>query len=381
MMEGDRSASLLVLNNLPSFYRTGPFAELCRTWCDRTGGRAMVVYQARRDTYRRQEWFYTPDEKLPFDHTFLSDTTVKVGGRVTYRPNSGLSILAKFRPTHLLIAGWDTPMAVSAAAYRRLKPSTLMSWIESNPSTSLKTGPAANLYRRKFIRCADVVLVPTRSSAQYAEDLSGVARPTLCLPNPVSLKRIADASTDGMSPRLVFLGDLSQRKGFDVFAEALRLGAGDGWTGVAWGADIECRARMAPANCEVVSGLALNQILPHLRPNDIWAIPSRMDPAPLTFSEAMALGLRAVVSDRIAYADEINGQSGIRVAAAGSAQSLLESAAQVCREPRPCREFGARFSVQHWAHSVVNGLLDPISAIAEAGAGQAASDGGASCHD
>ena len=349
------NARLLILNNLPAFYRTGPFNSLVDAWRDRTGGEAMVAYQARRDPFRRQEWFYSADAEIPYRHVFISNRTVRVRGRVTYSPRFGASILTRFRPTHMLVAGWDTPMSLAAATYRRASATTLSLWVESNSSTTRRTGALSVAYRRSVLRSADCVLVPTRASSEYVNSTSQRNMSILELPNPVMLDRLGETRS-GDDKRLIFLGDFSRRKGFDVFAEAVRLGQSAGWRGHAWGTDTEGLASVVPPNCKVTTGLPLSEIIPMLSSRDVWLIPSRVDPAPLTFSEAMALGLRVVVSDAVAYAATIEGD-GVGASRDEDSQNLLDVAARLYRSRRPDEAASRRFTADYWGTAVADFLL------------------------
>ena len=259
---------LLIINNLPSFYRIKPFEDLEIRWRFATGGPTVCLFQARRNYHQREEWFFTPDDDITVPHQFLSQKTVKIGRRVTYLPRFGIRSISSFRPSHILVAGWDTPVALAAARYRRSHSSTrLMSWVESNPSTTSRSGRFANGLRGAFFRSADAALVPTKASANYVTALRGSDLPILEAPNAVHLARIParPRAEPSASRRLVFLGDLSHRKGFDLFLRACNLLASSGWTAVAWGADTEGLASAVPANCAVQSGSMLSSVIPKLR--------------------------------------------------------------------------------------------------------------------
>lgn len=359
MTQHIRGSRLLLINNLPSFYRTGPFAALADTWMEKTGGPTLCLFQARRDYHRRQEWFFTPDGEIEVPHEFLSSRTVRLGTRITYVPKTGFRRMRRFKPTHMLVAGWDTPAAVAAAGLKRICGDIcFMSWVESNPTTTQLSGRIANRYRREFLRSSDSVLVPTAASASYVRALRGRDVPVLELPNPVTLQRIpGDGAVASSSKRMVFLGDLSRRKGFDIFAKGCELLEPEGWTGSAWGTDTEGLASMAPANCQVHPGRPLTELIPELRPTDVWIISSRSDPAPLTFSESMSLGLRAVVSHQIAYADRARETDGVSLFAGEDAESLRQAVLLISGQSRPSAASAAPFTGSGWAQNLTDHLL------------------------
>ena len=63
--------------------------------------------------------------------------------------------------------------------------------------------------------------------------------------------------------------------------------------------------------------------MPLLRSTDVIVIPSRVDPAPLTYSEGLALGLRVILSDTIAYREHAAQTLGVVVADFEATDSVL----------------------------------------------------------
>jgi glycosyltransferase involved in cell wall biosynthesis len=353
---------LLIYNNVPSFYRTRAFIELISEWTERTGGEALVVYQARRDLHHRAEWFHSPDQDLVYPHAFLSPATVRICGRVTYAPRFGTSLLRDFRPTHLVVPGWDTSFTLAAAAYSRASGARRVAWVESNSSTGAGVRTRwLDPLRRFVLTGLHGCLVPTQASADLVRKFAGDSVRLLCLPNPVTLPRLA-GSAGGPPRRLVLVGDLSYRKGFDLLAEALRLEAAHSWSGCAFGQDTEGMAKSAPDNLLVQGDRNQQEVLAELDPDrDVWVIASRSDPAPLVFSEAMCLGFRVVLSDAVAYAQD-HRFPGLEVMQSGSAASLLAAAERVAAHGRPSPRVTERYSSAYWARALCDLLLSPAPA-------------------
>lgn len=350
-----RSPRLLIVNNIPAFYRTRPFNSLVRHWADKTSGSSLVVYQARRDPHRRGEWFFTPDDEFPYAYKFLAQRTIKVWGVVNYPPKFGVFTLMCFRPTHLLVAGWDSPISLACAAYAGITRSRTAFWVESNETTSRRSGLLARCYRRALLRSADLAVVPTQASADHVNKIAGRKVDSVLLPNPVSLQRLPLSTSN--SRRFIYLGDFSERKGFDIFLRACALGAATQWTGVAWGADVEGLSYSRPPNCELRPAAPLHEILPSLSSNDVWLIPSRRDPAPLTYSEALALGLRVVVSDAIAYAEHAGRTNGAGVARVDDPSSFLLVAESLREAAGPGRSASAEVTCDNWASTLASALV------------------------
>jgi len=315
-----------------------------------------VVYQARRDPKRREEWFFTPDNLINHKHVFLSE---RIWSRPTislYRPGKSIRTVFNFSPTHLLIAGWDTPLSLTSSIYARVTGSPLSLWVESNPSTSRRTKGLSVKYKRFILNSASSVIMPTRQTDLLLGSISGQERRSIFLPNPVNLQRL-DSVSDGSS-RIIFIGDFSHRKGFDVFLNACRLGAEQGWQGIAWGKDTDNLSVLAPPNCTVNPGRPLAEIIPQLRVSDILVIPSRLDPAPLTFSEALALGLRMSISDAVAYSSDLpRPHIGLAVHTSGDENSLLSSVKDLSELSRPSEVLSHFVSNQRWSSEAISSLI------------------------
>jgi glycosyltransferase involved in cell wall biosynthesis len=350
----DSEHRLLVVNNLPARYRVSSFDALLSAWrVISEGGEGHVVFQARRDPRRRQEWFFADESEIPFAHTYLSDNSVATKTLTFYRPAFGARLLRSMRPTHLFVAGWDSPAALACAAYARITKARLVLWVESNASTSRRQSRVASQFKRLSLESSSAVLVPSASSLSLVRSLTPKPLQVLVLPNPVTHSRIADAPT-GQQKRLLFIGEMTSRKGFDTFMEACRAGAASGWTAIAWGDDREGLATQAPDNCQIRAPRPIEGIITEFRPDDVWVIPSRTDPAPLTYSEALALGLRVTVSDAIAYQTHAKKTPGAAVHRQGDAVSLLETAELLHRGQRPSAEVGLEVGNEHWATEVAH---------------------------
>lgn len=349
-------ARLLIINNMPAFYRTAPFAALIERFAEFTGGVGKVAYQVRRDPNGRGDWFFTSDADLPYEFYFSSAETKPSSSVTGYPLRIDWRLWSAYRPTHIFAAGWDSPLSVSAAAYSRARRTPMGVWVESNPSTSMRQGRFSNLFRRGFLRSASFSVVPTQASAAYVRALSGREMPIRQLLNPVSWNRLDDC-TASSDRRMVFIGDLSRRKGFDVFRDVVSSGLAHGWTGVAWGRDIENLARDVPGNLQIHAARPLQSVLPHLRSSDVLVIPSRVDPAPLTYSEALALGLRVLVSDSIALAEHARVTTGADVMTVTNGASVHVAAARLLSGPRPGKEASELVTPEHWASEVLRGFF------------------------
>jgi glycosyltransferase involved in cell wall biosynthesis len=206
-----------------------------------------------------------------------------------------------------------------------------------------------------FLAPADFSVVPTQASRAHVDSLAGRQVPARMLLNPVDLSRLPDG-TSHSRPRAVFLGDLSRRKGFDVLSEsAIQLRA-QGVETHAWGRDVDGLGDAA-IDIALHGSAPLKEILPLLRSTDVLVIPSRVDPAPLTYSEALALGLRVVVSKTIAYAGHASATAGAIVSDCSSPRSLARAIIDALEAQRPDPASSRQVTPAHFGTSVVDALL------------------------
>ena len=345
---------LLIVNNMPAHYRTPLFEAIHSQWVDQTGGETLVAYQVRRDTHSRAEWFFTPDAELPFPHMFVSGDTTPAARRTGYPLRVSPSVFLRFRPTHLFVAGWDSPLAVQSAAWSACVGSRMAVWVESNPTTTRVSTSLSNRLRRRFLSAADLAVVPTGSSARYVDALAGREVPHLLLPNPVQVDRLEDSSRS--TRRVIFLGDLSRRKGFDVFQRLAADLSAEGWASAAWGRDSEGLAGQS-SHVSVNPPSRFADVVSHLDSADVLVIPSRSDPAPLTFSEGIALGLRIVLSDGVAYAGDARNTTGVSIARSEDVKSFVDAVHRASAMPRPPASEAERISPSHFALTLVPALL------------------------
>lgn len=350
-----RRPRLLIINNMPAFYRTAPFAALVRRFEEETGGVGLVAYQVRRDPHGRGEWFYTPDPELPYAHYYASAETRASNRRTGYPLRLSAELWRRFRPTHVLAAGWDSPLALGASLWAASSGARLCTWVESNPSTSRQKSHLSNIVRRAILRPASTILVPTRASEQYVRSLAKRDVHVVHALNPVTCERLA--GEESSTRRLIFLGDLSRRKGFDVLQEALRQSPESGWKGVAWGRDVDGLASDSPTSLDVRGPAPLRDVIPHISSGDTWVIPSRVDPAPLVYSEALAMGLRVIVSESIAYSDHARNVAGAATVDIAHPQSLLRAADFLSEGGRPSVASAQETTPHRWADVVYQALV------------------------
>ena len=135
------------------------------------------------------------------------------------------------------------------------------------------------------------------------------------------------------------VGVVSRRKGTDLFVEAAELindpafefriiGSPSDPFDAEWGTDVLARAGRAG-----IRHLSSAGVEAELRAWDLFVLPSRRDPCPISMLEAMALGLPVIGTRVDGLAEEINSESGVLVP--GDDAPALAAAIRAFQEMEP----------------------------------------------
>ena len=143
---------------------------------------------------------------------------------VRHFPYDTLPLLFRYRPDVVVSAqlGFRT---IQAAAYCRMRKSCgLVIWADLSQHTERIIGPSQAGIRRSLLRLADAVVVTGRSGSQYIQRL-GVPPERIVLAPYVSNVTLAGglaAPQDScQARRLLYVGQLIERKGLELFFRAL----------------------------------------------------------------------------------------------------------------------------------------------------------------
>jgi glycosyltransferase involved in cell wall biosynthesis len=316
---------LAVLTNIPAPYRVELFAH--------AGARfsAMkVLFQGRMDADR--SWEAEPD--LPFDHSYLPESALTIGGR-RLRWNSCLSEeLEAFRPDSVVVFGFSPVSCLATMIAGRLG----AQFISLNDGTKY-TDPTVGLeafYRRQLLRRASGAIAASSLGADYFVRL-GV---------PEDRIRIVELTTDLLKirsemqapgrraearerwslsgPTICFVGRLIATKRILDACEAFRhvrgavpdaqmLIAGEG---PERGAIEEWISLHQEERIQLVGGLEQDDVVNLYAASDVLVFPATRERFGLVVVEALAAG-RPVVSTRTcgAGADFVrDGDNGYLVA-------------------------------------------------------------------
>ena len=209
-------------------------------------------------------------------------------------------------------------------------------------STYLKFG------ERTAARCADEVIVLSRSMQEYFENTYG--RDTRFIPNgierqePVAVQEIASEYGLHKDDYILFLGRVVPEKGVHYLIEAFRKIDVDKKLVIAGGASdsseyYEQIKQMAAQDPRIIlTGFVQGRMLQELYSNAyIYVLPSDLEGMPMSLLEAMSYGNCCLTSD-IAECTEVVGDKAASFAH-GSADALCDALRDLIQHPQKVQEY------------------------------------------
>jgi glycosyltransferase involved in cell wall biosynthesis len=191
----------------------------------------------------------------------------------------------------------------------------------------------------RYYRAIDRLVPTTRSQERYLIE-HGIAPTRLTrIPNFTRLPRAAARPLDTGAPRVVALGRLVEKKGFDVLLDALAIVArdarplaltiaGDGPQRAA----LEARARSLPATIAVHFTGWRDDVATLFASSDLFVLPSRDEPFGIVVLEAMAAGVPIIATQTAGPLEILNATTAVFVPI-GDVQALAQAIGQ-CLDDR-----------------------------------------------
>jgi glycosyltransferase involved in cell wall biosynthesis len=311
----------LVHNILPP-YRIPLFNAIAA----HTDGRFAVALT--RLNYERQRKWQVDISTANFRFKVLRTVGFQTKMRRIFVPWDLGSTLDSWDPTSVVVGGWDQPATWLALRWARSHGIPRLGWLESSPPSVRHTGRVAMSARRRFLAQLDGAIVPGVRASEYLRVL-GFNGP---------IQRMANAAECALptSPversGVVFVGDLSGRKGFDLVLQAApqlvdRFGRvdifGDGPL-----------ADRAASTANAIPGFRTHGFVENTRVRQFVAraavtlLPSRADPWPLAAAESIACRTPVVLAPGVGSVPDLVALAGpaVQVIRTESAQELIRCA-------------------------------------------------------
>jgi len=312
---------LLIVNNIPTPYRTFLFERLYRQG-QRFGVDVRVAYQAAREARRawRPEQF---EARFPnFISRGLRPWRAAPKPLFTYTTLNA-DILEQIASGHfrwvmmaafMSITNWIASVIPLCRTLRLL-------WSESNVYSTQRMNPAARLLKRALLSRYDMLVCPGQRAVEYVAGLNPCTRrlPVLWLPNLVDVaafrQRVAELRLQRETIRrqlglprdelvLLGVGQMIDLKGYDELVEAAADVAGrfrivllgDGPRRSQWQQRV---SRLGLQERVCLPGQAdVETVLRYLAVADWFIHPAHFDDSPLVVIEAINAGLPLAVSEQ-----------------------------------------------------------------------------------
>jgi glycosyltransferase involved in cell wall biosynthesis len=345
-----------IITNLIAPYRTPIFERLAELPdCD-----LHVVYETPTEPNRH----WDASTALQFPHTILDSLTLDLRrlapDAFLHVPRSPLAALRRFGAEVVVGSGggiWSSPANVAALATRRKHGWSFVPWWESfqhpHPSVPRRL---AEPWVRTFMRAGDAWIAwGTRATRDVVRLGADPAR-TVTVPQvAVPAAAIEEAPDEGSrEPRILFVGQLIERKGIRVLLQAIKSVpgvslwvAGDG----PLRAEVEAAAAADP-RIEYYGHLDAAGVARLYRRASALVLPSLYEVWGLVVNEALDHGIPVVVTDQVGAADDLveDGTTGYVVAAASAdelAAALRRVASWSDGERAACRRRARELLATH----------------------------------
>ncbi len=295
---------LVLLTNIPTPYRTAFFNTLSKVLEDK-GIDFHVIYCAK--TEPRRFWNFNPEENK-YNYTFLPGWHPNFKNYYPHFNIGLIKILNNLKPKYLIIAGsWNAPSTINILLNRKKVNAKLIFWSEGHHSAQRSNNQFINKVRRKVFSSFNAFVVPNEKSKAYAKSYNENALVGF-LPNTID-EDFYEAVTNKyeidllkkkynlhhLSKIFISVATLSERKGVFDLLEAYNsldrlkkkeMGLIFVGTGELLKKMETYKATNKLENVYLFGHQEKNVVKDLIVASDVFVLPTRLDPNPLTPLEA-----------------------------------------------------------------------------------------------
>lgn len=318
------------IHNIPSPYRLHLFNVLYRKLL--YYGYDFHVHFMARSHSDRAHWQYQT-QNISFPHSFWADASPL--GKKAFHFNPGLiKYIHRTKPDVLVLGGlWDS--ITNALLALRHPCSVQVGWIEGNSNVVRRMEGVIGWLKRRLLRSCDLIAVPGEEGQKYLSHLFGnsySSNNVIYLPNLVDEKLFKDDLLDCERDRLrqsldiphttkvaLWPARLIPEKGILEFLSKLAPQLLQGWCILLLGeGPLQKQVEESIIQSGLESFVRLKPYLPYesmpkvYKLADLFLLPSKIDPNPLSVIEALHSGLPVLISSKIGNYPEAleEGQNG-----------------------------------------------------------------------
>lgn len=314
---------VVILTNIPTPYRTAFFNQL-NFELSKTSSKLHVLYCAT--TEPRRFWDFKAEEQK-YDYTILKGFHPVIKNTYPHVNFGVLKALKTLSPKHLIIAGsWNTPTILLALFLYKSKANKIF-WSEGHQDAQRSNNNFVFKLRKSIFKKFDGFLVPNTNSKDYIYNILNTKNVKIdFLPNTIDetffdeglvatkAKLREKYNIDISSRVIVLISTLSDRKGVLQFLKAyvnfskkmkvkydiIIMGTGE--------IKHEIEKLIAVNELKEVNLLGhvnMNQVREVLKLSDIFALPTKLDPNPLTPIEASFMKKPLLLSKKAGNFNEL----------------------------------------------------------------------------
>lgn len=314
---------VVILTNIPTPYRTAFFNQLDFE-LKKHNNKLHVLYCAK--TEPRRFWDFKEEEQ-DYDYTFLKGFHPQIKNTYPHINFGVLKELKKLNPKHIIIAGsWNTPTILFALFLFKTKAKKIF-WSEGHQDAQRSKSGFVSTLRKYIFKKFDGFLVPNNNSKEYVCNIVNNRNVSVgFLPNTIDEsffdEELVDSkinirkkySIDISSRVIVLISTLSDRKGvlqfinayvnfsknkklnYDVFV----LGTGELQEKIE-----KIIISKNSKDIHLLGHVGMNQVREILKMSDIFALPTKLDPNPLTPIEASFMKKPLLLSKKAGNFNEL----------------------------------------------------------------------------
>ncbi|MCU7615087.1 glycosyltransferase family 4 protein [Chryseobacterium sp. GMJ5] len=318
---------LAIVTNIPTPYRTA-FFNILNQELLKKGDSLHVIYCAKTETGRH--WKFNPDENT-YPYTFLKGFHPEFKGFYPHINFGLISCLKKLKPDWVLLAGsWNAPATINVLLNKKNINIPVLFWSEGHIDAQVRSNQYVDYLRKKILRNIDYFVVPNLKSKEYIHHYNTDAIADF-LPNTVDEEFFSLSESDSKAESrnrknlpsdktiIVLVSSLDQRKGVLEFYEAFKksnienlyvvqIGTGEFYETL----QQKIKEDRLSDHYMLTGQLEAKEVREYLVAADVFALPTKSDPNPLSPIEAAFLKKALLISSKAGNSKELipNNENG-----------------------------------------------------------------------
>ncbi|TDD77014.1 glycosyltransferase family 4 protein [Flavobacterium caseinilyticum] len=311
---------LALVTNIPTPYRTAFFNTLQQELL-KVGQSLHVVYCSKTETGRH--WQFNPEENN-YVFTFLKGWHPEFKGFYPHVNIGLLSHLTKLKPDWIMLAGsWNAPATITVILNKRKLNCPVIFWSEGHFDAQMRANKYIDFLRKTVLNKLDYFVVPNVKSKEYILHYNKSAIIDF-LPNTIDESFFSLSKNDSKEQNrklkklpidktiLILVSSLDKRKGVLDFYEAFKKSKKDTLYVVQIGTGEfydTLKERLIADNLSeqyrLTGQLKANDVRAYLIAADVFVLPTKSDPNPLSPIEAAFLKKALLLSAKAGNAQDL----------------------------------------------------------------------------